>query len=239
MPGLGYSWAVPVLRPPARSGEPELRSRAREVTRRLAAEYPGQVSELCELRHRGPFELLCATILSAQCTDERVNQVTPKLFETYPSPEDLAAADPSELEELIKPTGFFRNKAKSLRLMAAAVSERFDGEVPATMEELVDLPGVGRKTANVVLSVGRGLPGLAVDTHVKRLSKRLGLTTSEDPDRIEAELNELVEPAERGGLGLRLILHGRRVCAARKPACERCVLADICPSSALAPPPTG
>jgi endonuclease-3 len=198
---------------------------------RLAEEYPGSERELCALTHEGPFQLLAATILSAQTTDERVNQVTPGLFQRYPTPADLAAADPAEVEALIKATGFFRNKTRSLIAMAQTIDERFGGEVPSTLEELVTVPGVGRKTANVVLSVGFGKPGLPVDTHVGRLARRLGLTTETDPVKAELDLNALVPPAERGRFSLRLILHGRRVCLARRPRCEDCVLNDFCPSS--------
>jgi endonuclease-3 len=207
------------------------KGRARETLRRLADEYPGTATELCALRHDSPFQLLTATILSAQTTDERVNSVTPKLFERYPTPADLACADPADVEQIIFPTGFFRAKAKSIIGMAAALDERFGGEVPTRMEDLVTLPGVGRKTANVVRSVGFGLPGLPVDTHVGRLSRRLGLTEEEDPVKAELALNALVPPAERGAFSLRTILHGRRVCLARKPRCEDCVLNDFCPSS--------
>jgi endonuclease-3 len=207
------------------------RGRARETARRLAAEYPGTATELCALRHENPYELLIATILSAQTTDERVNQVTPELFRRYPTPADLAAADPDELEQLIRPTGFFRSKAKSLLGMARALEERFGGEVPEAMEDLVTIPGVGRKTANVVRSVGFGLPGLAVDTHVGRLSRRLGLTEEDDPVKVEYEINALLPPRELGALSLRLILHGRRVCVARRPRCHICLLNDYCPSA--------
>jgi endonuclease-3 len=200
--------------------------------RRLAEEYP---DAHCELDHSSPYELLVATILSAQCTDARVNQVTPALFARYPDPEDLAAADPEELEELIRPTGFYRNKARSLIGMAQALVERFDGRVPSSMPELTSIPGVGRKTANVVRSVALGLPGLPVDTHVTRLAHRLGLTTERDPVKIEHALNAMIPPDERGAFSLRLILHGRRVCTARRPACDRCVLADFCPSAGLSP----
>ncbi len=209
------------------------KGRARETVARLAAEYPGQADELCALRHDSPFQLLVATILSAQTTDERVNQVTPSLFRRYPSPADLAAADPDDVERLIHPTGFFRTKTRSLLSMASALDESYGGQVPTTMEELVTLPGVGRKTANVVLSVAHGLPGLPVDTHVGRLSRRLGLTRHEDPDKVEADLNAMVPAAERGALSLRLILHGRRVCLARRPRCQTCVLNDFCPSSTV------
>ncbi len=204
--------------------------RARETIRRLAGEYPGTAAELCALRHEGPFQLLAATILSAQTTDERVNEVTPRLFARYPAADDLAAADPAEVEGIIHSTGFFRQKSKSLIGMASALVDRFGGEVPSRMEELVTLPGVGRKTANVVRSVGLGLPGLPVDTHVGRLARRLALTVQDDPVKVERELNALVPAAERGALSLRLILHGRQVCVARRPRCHDCVLADFCPS---------
>jgi len=207
------------------------KGRARETALRLAAEYPGSPVELCALRHAGPFELLVATILSAQSTDENVNKVTPALFERYPTPAHLAGADPGELEVLIHSTGFFRQKAKSLLGMAQAVVERFDGSVPTAMEDLVTLPGVGRKTANVVRSVAMDLPGLPVDTHVGRLAKRLGLTTLDDPVKVEHELNALLPPGERGPFSLRVILHGRRVCTARRPRCDECVLNDFCPSA--------
>jgi endonuclease-3 len=204
------------------------KGRARETERRLAEEYP---DARCELDHDGPFQLLVATILSAQCTDERVNTVTPTLFARYPTPEDLAAADPVELEAIIRPTGFFHNKAKSLVGMATALIERYDSTVPGAMEELVTVPGVGRKTANVVRSVALGLPGLPVDTHVLRLSRRLGLTTQTDPVKVERELNAMIAPGGRGLFSLRLILHGRRVCVARSPRCPECVLQDFCPTS--------
>jgi endonuclease-3 len=201
--------------------------------RRLADEYPGTVVELCELDHDGPFQLLVATILSAQSTDKMVNSVTPLVFTRWPTPVALAAADPAEVEVAIHSTGFFRAKTRSLIGMAQAVVERFGGEVPGPIEDLVTLPGVGRKTANVVRSVAMGLPGLPVDTHVARLSRRLGLTPEEDPVKIEHDLNRVIPASERGAFSLRLILHGRRVCLARRPACERCVLADFCPSSTL------
>ncbi len=201
------------------------------VVARLAQEYPGTAAELCALDHSGPFQLLVATILSAQCTDARVNMVTPALFSAYPDAASLAGADPEELEDLIRSTGFFRSKAKNLLGMARALVERFDGEVPTDLEDLVELPGVGRKTANVVRSVAFGLPGLPVDTHVLRLSGRLGLTSETDPVRVEHELNAIVPASERGALSLRLILHGRRVCTARRPHCADCLLADVCPSA--------
>jgi endonuclease III len=207
------------------------RGRARVVADRLAEEYPGTAQELCALDHTNPYELLVATILSAQTTDERVNMVTPAIFAKYPRPADLAAADPAELETIIQSTGFFRNKTRSLIGMASALVDRFGGEVPHKLSDLVTLPGVGRKTGNVVRSVALGEPGLPVDTHVLRLSRRLGLTRQTDPVKVELELNPMVRADERGALSLRLILHGRRVCTARKPRCDACVLADICPSA--------
>ncbi len=204
------------------------KGRARLAHLRLAETYP---EATCELDHRNPFELLVATILSAQCTDARVNLVTPELFARYPTAEDLAAADPEVVEELIRPTGFYKNKTRSLIGMASALVERYGGEVPGSMTDLVTVPGVGRKTANVVRSVALGLPGLPVDTHVIRLSHRLGLTTEEDPVKIEHELNPMVPAGERGDLSLRLIMHGRRVCMARTPRCSECSLADFCPSA--------
>ena len=206
------------------------RGRARETRLRLIEEYP---DARCELDHDSPYQLLVATILSAQCTDARVNMVTPSVFARYPTPEDLAEAEPAELERLIHSTGFFRNKAKSLLGMANALVERHDGEVPSSMKELAALPGVGRKTANVVRSVAFDLPGLPVDTHVGRLSRLLGLTTETDAVKVEHELNAMVPAAERGPFSLRLILHGRRVCIARRPRCEDCVLNDFCPSSRI------
>jgi endonuclease-3 len=210
-----------------------VKGRAKVVTARLAAEYPGTPKELCALRHENAFQLLVATILSAQTTDARVNLVTPALFATYSDAESLAQAVPEKLEELIRSTGFFRAKARSLLGMSQALVARYGGEVPAAMEDLVTLPGVGRKTANVVLSVAFGKPGLAVDTHVGRLSRRLGFTTSSDPDVVERDVEALVPPEEWGTLSLRLILHGRAVCSARTPRCGTCVLADVCPSARL------
>jgi endonuclease-3 len=207
------------------------KQRSAEVVRRLAGEYPGTAEKLCALRHDNPYQLLVATILSAQSTDETVNKITPRFFERYPTPVDLAHADPEEVEELIHASGFFRSKTKSLIGMADALEERFGGDVPADLDDLDSLPGVGRKTGNVVRSVAFGLPGLPVDTHVMRLVRRLKLTNQSDPVKIELDLNGIVEPGERGALSLRLILHGRRVCKARKPLCDVCVLNDICPSA--------
>ena len=198
------------------------------VAELLAEEYPDAA---CELDHRSPFELLAATILSAQTTDVRVNIVTPALFSRYPGPHELAAADPAEVEEIIRSTGFYQNKTKSLIGMAQGLLDRYGGEVPTRLDDLVTLPGVGRKTGNVVRSVAFDLPGLPVDTHVGRLSRRLGLTVEEDPVKVEHELGALLPPKEWGGLSLRTILHGRKICVARRPKCGDCFLNDICPSS--------
>ena len=203
-------------------------ARTAEVARRLADLYPGAE---CELTHRNPYELLAATILSAQCTDVRVNMVTPALFEKYPSPEALAVARPSDVERIVRSTGFYQSKARNLIGMAQALVERFDGEVPTDLDDLVTLPGVGRKTGNVVRSVAFDLPGLPVDTHVGRLSRRLGLTRETDPVKVELDLNRYLPGEEWGRFSLRLILHGRRVCDARRPRCDECTLADICPSA--------
>jgi endonuclease-3 len=198
------------------------------VHERLADAYPDAE---CELVHRNAYELLVATILSAQTTDARVNLVTPALFEHYPTPEDLATADPEQVERLVHSTGFYKAKTRNIMGMAQALVERHGGQVPGSMRDLVALPGVGRKTANVVRAEALGLPGLPVDTHVLRLSQLLGLTTETDPVKVEMALNPMVPAAERGVFGLRLILHGRRVCIARRPRCTECVLNDICPSS--------
>lgn len=202
-----------------------------ETVRRLAGEYPGTAAELCALRHDDAFQLLVATILSAQSTDETVNKATPALFARYPDASELAGAEPGEVEAMIHSTGFFRSKTRSLLGMARALVDHHGGEVPSTMEELVALPGVGRKTANVVLSVGLDRPGLPVDTHVGRLARRLGLTEGDDPVKVERDLDAMVPPAERGMFSLRLILHGRRVCQARRPRCGDCLLNDYCPSA--------
>ena len=209
------------------------KGRARETAARLAVEYPGSAPDLCALNFDNPFQLLAATILSAQTTDERVNSVTPALFARYPTPEALAAADPADVERLIQPTGFFRNKTKSLIGMAKALVERYHGEVPVPLEDLVTLPGVGRKTGNVVRSVALDGPGLPVDTHVGRLSRRLALTAQTDPVKVELELCAMLPAGEWGPFSLRLILHGRAVCLARRRRCDRCVLAELCPSSLL------
>jgi endonuclease-3 len=209
------------------------RERALLTVQRLAEIYPGAT----ELEYRNPFELTIATILSAQTTDRAVNSVTPELFRRYPTAADLAASDPAEVERIIKPTGFYRAKAASIIACARALVERFGGEVPPRMEDLVTLPGIGRKTANVILGVAFDIPGFAVDTHVIRLTNRLKLVATKDPEKIEAIVTRMVPPAEWTGLSLRLILHGRRVCDARRPRCEECVLNDFCPSSLVKPPP--
>ncbi len=205
--------------------------RARLADERLGQLFPGTAAELCALHHADAFQLLVATILSAQCTDERVNLTTPALFARYPDPASLAAADGPELEGLIRSTGFFRAKARNLIGMATAVVTRYDGIVPSRMEDLVTLPGVGRKTANVVRSVAFGLPGLPVDTHVQRVSRRLGLTEETDPVKVELALDAMIPPARRGAFSIRVILHGRVTCKARTPLCADCVLADFCPSA--------
>jgi endonuclease-3 len=201
------------------------------VADRLGEEFPGTAKDLCALRFETPFQLLAATILSAQCTDVRVNMVTPVLFAAYPVPAALAGADPEKVEEIIRSTGFFRAKTRSLIGMASALVERFDGEVPTELADLVTVPGVGRKTGNVVRSVAFGLPGLPVDTHVLRVTKRLGLTELEDPVKVELALNQMIPAGERGAFSLRVILHGRATCVARRPKCGQCILADICPSA--------
>ena len=203
--------------------------RAPIIFRRLKKQYP---DAHCELDHASPYQLLVATILSAQCTDRRVNLVTPELFQRFPSAELLAMADPRELEQLIKPTGFFRNKTKSLLGMAGGLLDRFGGQVPPRMEDLVTLPGVGRKTANVLLGTAFDTPvGVVVDTHVGRVSRRLGLTRLTDPVKVERVLMRLFPQKNWTLLSHLLIFHGRRVCVARRPRCAECVLNDICPSS--------
>jgi endonuclease III len=182
-----------------------------------------------ELDHRSPWELLVATILSAQCTDQRVNQVTPPLFRRYRRPAELGAANLPELEQLIRSTGFFKSKAKHLVACGKAVTERFNEQVPQTMEELITLPGVGRKTANVILGNAFGQPSIIVDTHVKRVAKRLGLTRSDNPDRVEQDLRQLVPKSHWTAFSQRLLLHGRYVCLARKPQCRTCPVYRHCP----------
>jgi endonuclease-3 len=205
---------------------PFARARARRIVSRLRASYTEADTALS---HRSALELLVATILSAQCTDERVNQITPGLFAEYADAEAYARADRPKLEQRIRPTGFFRNKAASLIGLGQALVGRHDGRVPATLEELVELPGVGRKTANVVLGTWYGQAAITVDTHVNRLSNRLGWTDRKDPVKIEFELQHLLPRDDWTFASHALILHGRRVCKARKPNCEDCVLRSDCP----------
>ena len=205
------------------------RERAHEILERLRGEYPGATTALV---HRDAYQLIVATILSAQCTDERVNRVTPALFRRYPGAAELAGARPEELEDLIRSTGFFRNKTRSLLGMANAVVDRFSGEIPDSMADLVTLPGVGRKTANVVLGNAFGKDeGVVVDTHVGRLSQRLGLTRHQDPATIEPDLMKLFDRTDWTELAHVLILHGRAVCKSLKPRCESCAVSDLCPAS--------
>jgi endonuclease-3 len=203
-----------------------LRTRARRIARLLAKTYP---DAHCALHHDGPLQLLIATILSAQCTDARVNMVTPALFKRYPDAAAFAEAEPRELEEMIRSTGFFRNKARNIIACCRQLVEQHGGEVPATMDELVPLPGVGRKTANVILGNAFDVPGIPVDTHVARLSGRMGLTEESDPVKIERDLMRLIPEKDWTMFGHRMIFHGRQVCHARKPLCEQCVVAGLCP----------
>lgn len=195
----------------------------------------------CTLNYETPVQLLVATVLSAQCTDERVNLVTPELFRRFPDAAALASADLAEIEELVRSTGFYRNKAKNIQAACRMIMTEFGGEVPQRMEELLKLPGVARKTANVVLAHAFGInAGVTVDTHVKRLSQRLGLTKETDPIRIERDLSKLLPQPDWENWSIRLIYHGRAVCNARNPACDGCILADLCPSvdlSKVSPPP--
>lgn len=210
--------------PPSRTA---LVRRARRINRELAALYP---DAHCELNFTSPLELLVATILSAQCTDKQVNIVTPVLFSRYRTAADYAAADRDEVEKIIQSTGFFRAKTTSITGLGQALCDRFGGEVPPRLRDLVTLPGVGRKTANVVLGNAFGIPGITVDTHFARLAHRFGWTTQTDPVKIEQEVGALVPRSEWTALSQRLIWHGRRICHARRPACGACPLARLCPS---------
>lgn len=205
-------------------------ARAKKIVSRLKKDYP---DSQCSLHHRNALELLIATILSAQCTDVRVNMVTPELFKKYKSAKAFASANPEELEEMVRSTGFYRNKARSVLKCAAAIVQDHGGEVPDNIEALVKLPGVGRKTANVVLGNVFNVPGIVVDTHVKRLSQRLGLSNNSDPEKIEQDLNEIIPEKEWTDLCHRLIDHGRKVCQAKKPMCGECGLRVLCPSGDL------
>ncbi|MFG0335827.1 MAG: endonuclease III [Maioricimonas sp. JB049] len=208
-----------------------LKQRVRKILRRLKKTYPDAE---CALIHDSPFQLLVATILSAQCTDERVNSVTPTLFERFPTPADLAAATQEEVEEIVRPLGFFRSKANNIRGMAQGLVDRHDGDLPRTLEELIALPGVGRKTANVLLGTAFGIAsGVVVDTHVRRISNLLGLTTSQNPDIIERDLMQVLPKKEWVDYSHRVIHHGRQICIARRPRCTECPLLDVCPRAGL------
>ena len=209
------------------TGKLALTRRARRINKELAALYP---QAHCELDFTTPLELCVATILSAQCTDKRVNEVTPALFRKYPTAQAYAAADRAVLEEEIRPTGFYRNKTTSLIGLGAALVERYDGEVPPRLADLVTLPGIGRKTANVVLGNAFGVPGLTVDTHFGRLVRRFGWTSEQDPVKVETAVGQLLPKAEWTMFSHRVIFHGRRVCHSRKPACGACAIAALCPS---------
>jgi endonuclease-3 len=216
----------PRLRSDGRRSTPSERGRARRILNRLVARYPSIGTALA---YRSPWQLLVSTVISAQTTDENVNRVTPGLFSRFATPDDLAAADPEEVESLIYSTGFYRQKTKSIMHLSRDLVERFDGVVPTNIDELVKLRGVGRKTASVVLAEAFDQPAIAVDTHVRRLSNRLGLTESQDPDKIEIDLKALFPPASWGGLSMRLIQYGRDICTARSPRCSSCELIDLCP----------
>lgn len=239
--GAGVGARRPAVTATAGAAEPPaaLRRRVGRILAILARRYPGV---RVPLHHRDPFQLLVATVLSAQCTDAMVNRVTPALFSRYPTARDLAGTDPKELERLIRPTGFFRQKARALLAASRAIVERFGGRVPLTMDELVSLEGVGRKTANVLLAAKRLEPwgsgdvpsdglGIVVDTHVRRISQRLRLASTDDPERIEQELMAVVPRDQWAGLGLRLIFFGREICTARAPRCTACPLNRLCPAA--------
>ena len=206
--------------------------RAKKINEKLAEVFP---DAKCELNFKNPLELLVATVLSAQCTDKRVNQVTPELFKKYPTVEKLASAPRTDLEEVIKSTGFYRNKATSIQGLASAILENHQGKVPGELAELVKLPGVGRKTANVVLSNAFSVPGITVDTHVGRIARRLGWTAHTDPVKVEYDLMEIFDPSDWTLLNHRLIFFGRRICHSRKPACGACPVAKLCPAFGIGP----
>lgn len=238
-PGQGVAYRCGVSDPdhaaeatPTGESRLALVRRARRILRTLDRTYPDAHGEL---DYDTPFQLLCAVVLSAQCTDARVNSVTPALFRRYPTPEDLAAADRAELEEIIRSTGFFRAKANSLLGLAQALAEEHDGQVPPRLEHLVRLPGVGRKTANVVLGQAFGVPGITVDTHVGRLSRRMGFTGHQDPVKVEKDLMALFPRKEWTQISHVLIWHGRRCCHSRRPACGACPVAQWCPSAGIGP----
>ena len=206
---------------------PEKKVRAQVIYRQLSKNYP---NVRCELDYKNAFQLLIATVLSAQCTDKRVNQTTPALFKKYPNPQKMAKADLKDIQNLVKSTGFFRAKAKNIKGLSNKILKDFDGKVPSNLEDLITLPGVGRKTANVVLGHAFGIPGITVDTHFGRLSRRFGWSKQNDPVKVEFEVAELIARKEWTNLSQRMIWHGRRVCHSRKPACGACSLAKLCPS---------
>jgi endonuclease-3 len=210
-----------------RKSLPEKKVRAKAIYRQLTKSYP---NVRCELDYNSAFQLLVATVLSAQCTDKRVNQTTPALFKKYPNPKKMAKADLIDIQRLVKSTGFFRTKAKNIKALSNKIMEDFDGDVPSNLEDLITLPGVGRKTANVVLGHAFGIPGITVDTHFGRLSRRFGWSKQNDPVKVEFEVGELIPEKEWTNLSQRMIWHGRRVCHSRKPACGACPIAKLCPS---------
>jgi endonuclease-3 len=206
---------------------PEKKIRAKAIYRQLTKNYP---NVRCELDYNSAFQLLVATVLSAQCTDKRVNQTTPALFKKYPNPKKMAKADLKDIQRLVKSTGFYRAKAKNIKTLSNKIMEEFGGDVPSNLDDLITLPGVGRKTANVVLGHAFGIPGITVDTHFGRLSRRFGWSKQNDPVKVEFEVGELIPEKEWINLSQRMIWHGRRVCHSRKPACGACPLAKLCPS---------
>jgi len=210
-----------------RKSLPEKKVRVKAIYRQLTKSYP---NVRCELDYNSAFQLLVATVLSAQCTDKRVNQTTPALFKKYPNPKKMAIADLIDIQRLVKSTGFFRAKAKNIKALSNKIIEEFDGDVPSNLEDLITLPGVGRKTANVVLGHAFGIPGITVDTHFGRLSRRFGWSKQNDPVKVEFEVGELIPEKEWTNLSQRMIWHGRRICHSRKPACGACPLAKLCPS---------
>jgi endonuclease-3 len=210
-----------------RKSLPEKKVRAKAIYRQLTKSYP---NVRCELDYNSAFQLLVATVLSAQCTDKRVNQTTPALFKKYPNPKKMAKADLKEIQKLVKSTGFFRAKAKNIKGLSNKIMEEFDGDVPSNLDDLITLPGVGRKTANVVLGHAFGIPGITVDTHFGRLSRRFGWSKQNDPVKVEFEVGDLIAEKEWTNLSQRMIWHGRRICHSRKPACGACPLAKLCPS---------
>ncbi len=228
--GFGQTRLTLAVMTPAKQApppEPGSRQQARAIFRKLAATYP---DAHCELDFSSPWELLVATVLSAQCTDQRVNKVTPDLFARFPGPADLAGASREDVESLIAPTGFFRQKAQTLQAIAQTVCDEYGGEVPGDLDDLVTLPGVGRKTANVVLGNAFDVPGITVDTHFGRLARRFGWTTQKNPDKVEADVAELFPAKDYTMLSHYVVWHGRRVCHARRPACGACSVARLCPA---------